>query len=92
MKGLAFAADGRLYGIAGGAPGTTHLFSYDPRSGGFLDLGNPRFDMKAPGIEQGIWWRGFQLGTLAASDDGRFIVMGEEEALSQLMIFPVQAK
>ena len=92
LKGLAFAADGRLYGIAGGAPGYSHLFSYDPLSGGFLDLGNPRFDMKAPGIEQGIPWRGFQIGTLAASEDGKFVVMGEEETLSQLMIFSVQEK
>jgi hypothetical protein len=92
VKGLAFAADGRLYGVAGGAPGYSHLFSYDPRSGSFLDLGNPRFEMKAPGIEQGIPWRGYQISTLAASEDGKFIILGEEESLSQLMVFPVQAK
>ncbi len=92
LKGIAFAADGLLYGVAGGAPGTSHLFSYDPVSGNYRDFGNPRFDMKAPGIEQGIAWRGFQLGTLAVSEDGKFVVMGEEETLSQLMVFPVQAK
>ncbi len=89
MKGLACAADGRIYGVTGGAPGYSHLFCYDPTTRNFTDLGNPRFEMKAPGIEQGIWWRGFQIGTLTATDDGRQIVMGEEEALSQLMVFPV---
>jgi hypothetical protein len=90
IKGMAFAADGKLYGVAGGAPGYSHLFSYDPKTGSFRDLGNPRFEMKAPGIEQGIWWRGFQIGTLAVSEDGKYVVMGEEEALSQLMVFPVE--
>ena len=89
MKGLAFGADGRIYGVAGGAPGYSHLFCFDPAAQNFVDLGNPRFEMKAPGIEQGIWWRGFQIGTLAATPDGRQIVMGEEETLSQLLVFPV---
>ena len=89
MKALAFAGDGRLYGVAGGRPGYAHLFSYEPGGKGFRDLGNPRFTMVAPGIEQGIFWRGFQIGTMAVSEDGRFVVMGEDEALSQLMVFPV---
>jgi hypothetical protein len=92
LKGMTFGADGRLYGISGGAPGYSHLFSYGPNGSGFLDLGNPRFTMVAQGIEQGIFWRGFQIGTIAASEDGRFIVMGEEEALSQIMVFPVEKK
>jgi hypothetical protein len=90
LRGLAFGADGRLYGVTGAAPGYTHLFVYDPTGRGFSDLGNPRFTMTEPGIEQGIAWRGFQIGTLAASEDGRYIVMGEDESLSQLMVFPVQ--
>jgi hypothetical protein len=90
LKGLAFAADGKLYGVAGATPGYTHLFSYDPKGEGYRDLGNPRFIMAEPGLEQGIFWRAFQIGTLAASQDGRYIVMGEEEALSQLMVFPVK--
>lgn len=88
LQALAFGRDGKLYGLAGGAPGYSHLFSYDENAG-FVDLGNPEFKMVAPGIEQGILWRGFQLGTLAASADGKYMVMGEDEALSQLMIFPV---
>jgi hypothetical protein len=54
-----------------------------------VDLGNPRFTMTEPGLEQGIAWRGFQIGSIAASEDGRTIVLGEEETLSQLMVFPV---
>ena len=89
IRGLAFAGKDKLYGIAGAPPGYVHLFSYDD-SKGYLDMGNPEFEMKAPGIEQGINWRGFQLGTIAASEDGKYVVMGEDESLSQLMIFPVE--
>lgn len=88
LQALAFGGDGKLYGLAGGAPGYSHLFTYDENAG-FVDLGNPEFNMVAPGIEQGILWRGFQLSTLAASADGKYMVIGEDEALSQLMIFPI---
>lgn len=88
MKGIAFGEDGRLYGVSGAAPGYAHVFIYDPESG-FTDFGNPQVPMKAEGIEQGIPWRAFQIGAVAASEDGRYIVMGEEESLSQLIIFPV---
>ena len=90
LKGLAFGADGKLWGVAGAAPGYAHLFSFDPNGQGFVDLGNPDFQMHAPGIEQGIAWRGYQFGAVAASEDGRWIVLGEEESLSQLMVFPVK--
>lgn len=89
LRGMCFGADGKLYGLAGALPGYAHLFSYDAKNEGFADMGNPQFILKAPGIEQGIEWRGFQLRTIAASDDGKYIVMGEDEALSQLLIFPV---
>jgi hypothetical protein len=89
LKGLAFGRDGKLYGVAGGAPGYSHLFRYDPRDG-FVDLGNPRFGMVGESLPTGILWRGFQISTLAVSEDGRFIVMGDDEVLSQLMVFPVE--
>lgn len=92
LKGLTFGKDGKLYGISGGAPGYIHLFSYSPGGAGFTDYGNPQFTMKAPGIEQGIDWRGFQLATITSSADGKYIVMGEEESLSQLLVFPVEVK
>ncbi|MFT3704338.1 MAG: hypothetical protein QM802_18360 [Agriterribacter sp.] len=91
LRGLAFGYDGKLFGIAGAAPGYAHLFSYEGGKQGFTDYGNPQFTMVAPGIEQGIDWRGFQLGTIAASEDGKYIVMGEDESLSQLLVFPVAA-
>jgi len=90
MPGLAFGKDGRLYGVTGRLPGYAHLFYYEPGGKGFVDLGNPRFTMVEPGIEQGIPWRGYQFATVAASEDGRWIVLGENEALSQLMIFPIE--
>ena len=89
LKGLTFAKDGKLYGIAGGSPGYAHLFSYDDESEGYLDMGNPEFKMVAPGIEQGILWRGFQLGTITSSEDGKYVIMGEDEDLSQLLVFAV---
>lgn len=89
LRGLCAGADGKIYGLTGALPGYVHLFAYDPAGAGFTDYGNPQFTMKAPGIQQGIEWRGFQLRTIAASEDGRYIVMGEDESLSQLMFFPV---
>lgn len=89
LRGLTFAYDGRLFGIAGALPGYAHLFSYEAGGEGFKDYGNPQFTMVAPGIEQGIDWRGFQLGTIASSEDGKYMVMGEDESLSQLLVFPV---
>lgn len=82
----AFARNGRLYGVSGGPPGYTHLFSWDAVRG-FLDYGNPIFAMREPGMEDAIAWRGFQIGSVAASEDGRYVVLGEREALSQLMVF-----
>lgn len=91
LRGLALSYDGRLFGIAGALPGYAHLFSFEASKQGFKDYGNPQFTMVAPGIEQGIDWRGFQLGTIASSEDGKYIVMGEDESLSQLLVFPVDA-
>lgn len=88
LRGLTFGKDGNLYGIAGASPGYAHLFRYNDREG-FKDYGNPEFEMIAPGLEQGIAWRGFQLGTITSSEDGKYIVMGEDESLSQLLVFPV---
>jgi hypothetical protein len=88
LRGLTFGKDGRLYGIAGALPGYAHLFSYNEKEG-YKDYGNPQFTMVAPGIEQGIDWRGFQLGSITSSPDGKYIVIGEDESLSHLLVFPV---
>lgn len=81
--------NGMLYGVAGASPGYAHLFSYHPQKG-FRDLGNPEFRMITPGLEQGINWRGFQIASMASSENGNYIIMGENEALSQLMVFPAE--
>jgi hypothetical protein len=89
LKGLGFAADGKLWGIAGGAPGYAHLFSYESARHSFADEGNPNFDLIGEGLVPGITWRGFQLSALAVSEDGRTVVLGDDEMLSQLMVFTV---
>ncbi len=89
LAGLAEGADDKIYGIAGDKSGYAHLFSYDEKNG-FKDYGNPEFEMAAPGIEQGILWRGFQLVTIASSEDGKYIVLGEDESLSQLLVFTIK--
>jgi hypothetical protein len=91
LRGLAYGRDGKLYGITGALPGYSHLFSYSEEVG-FHDYGNPEFKMAIEGIDDGINWRGFQLGTIASSEDGKYIVLGEDEALSQLLIFTVEEK
>ncbi|MDQ2775136.1 MAG: hypothetical protein M3Y57_09510 [Acidobacteriota bacterium] len=88
MEGIAFGDDGVLYGVTGGRPGYAHVFTYQTGNG-FTDFGNLVCPMTAPGIEQGIPWRAFQIATVTASEDGRYIVMGEDEALSQLMVMPI---
>jgi len=89
IKGLGFGSDGSLYGVAGGSPGYAHLFVRDPVRG-FDDLGIAEAEMRAPGLEQGIRWRGYQIGTVAVSEDKRYLVLGEEEALSQLLVLPLE--
>jgi hypothetical protein len=91
LRGLTFGRDGKLYGITGALPGYSHLFSYNTGDG-FYDYGNPEFPMAISGIEGGINWRGFQMGTIASSEDGKYIVIGEDEALSQLLIFTTEKK
>lgn len=89
LRGLTFAGDGRLYGIAGGMPGYGHLISYNAKEG-FRDFGNPEFQMVAEGMESPFLWRAFQMGAITTSEDGKYVVIGEDEALSQLLIFPVK--
>lgn len=90
IKGLAFAADGKLWGVAGSLPGYAHLFSYEPKTGDFKDFGNPNFPLVAPEIASEIVWRGFQFATVTTTEDGKYVLLGEEESQSQLMVFPAR--
>lgn len=87
IRGLAFGNDNKLYGIAGAPPGYTHFFSYDEKNG-FHDFGIPQFDM----VDPKIGWIGYNINTITPSGDGKYIVMGEGEDLSQLLIFVVERK
>jgi hypothetical protein len=89
LRSLTVAGDKRLYGIAGGMPGYGHLISYSPEEG-YRDFGNPEFLMVAEGMESPFLWRAFQMGAITTSDDGKYVVIGEDESLSQLLIFPVK--
>lgn len=91
LKALAYGRDGKLYGVAGGKPAETYMFTWT-ETNGFTVLGNPQFIMTAPGIEQGIEWRAFQIGSLAVSDDGKYMVIGENEDLSQILVFEIEEK
>jgi hypothetical protein len=92
IVGLAAGSDGKIYGVAGGPRGYAHVFSYDPaeNSKGFVDYGPPTFKMVSSGVlKHGIQWQGFNFATVISAENGNYIVMGENEALSQLLAFPV---
>jgi hypothetical protein len=89
MPGLAFGADGRLYGVAGALPGYAHFFVYNTRTGDYIDLGNPRVPLNVPEVASELPWRGYQIATVAATEDGSYILLGEDESLSQLLVIPV---
>lgn len=90
MPGLAFGADGRLYGVAGALPGYAHYFVYNTASGDFIDMGNPRVVLNVPELATDLYWRGFQISTVTVTQDGKYILMGEDETLSQLIVMPVE--
>jgi hypothetical protein len=91
MPGLAFGADGRLYGIAGALPGYAHYFVYNTATGDYIDMGNPHAPLNVPEIDSELAWRGYQIATVAVTQDGKYILMGEDESLSQLIVTPVEA-
>lgn len=82
IRGLAMGKDNKLYGVAGAPLGYTHFFSYDEKNG-FHDFGIPQFKM----AELDIGWIGYNINTITSSEDGKYIIMGEDESLSQLLIY-----
>jgi hypothetical protein len=71
--------DGRIYGVAGGLDGMSHLFVYDPRVGSLRDLG-----VCCATVEKG--WYGYNFGAMLSTPDGR-IVLGENDHMGCLFSY-----
>jgi hypothetical protein len=71
--------DGRLFGVAGGLDGMSHLFVHDPRVGSLRDLG-----VCCATLEKG--WYGYRFGAMLATPEGR-IVLGEDDYLGCLFSY-----
>jgi len=71
--------DGRIYGVAGGLDGMSHLFVHDPNAGSQRDLG-----VCCATVEKG--WYGYRFGAMLANEEGR-IVLGEDDHLGCLFSY-----
>jgi hypothetical protein len=71
--------DGRIYGVAGGLDGMSHLFVHDPRVGDLRDLG-----VCCATVEKG--WYGYRFGAMLATSEGR-IILGEDDHLGCLFSY-----
>lgn len=81
IAGLAFSAQGKLYGTGGDASDMARLFSYDPVNGaydllGFIDVNRPPY----------FAWQAYEIGDIVTGPDG-VIYMGENERISKLFLF-----
>jgi hypothetical protein len=80
IRGLAVAADGRLYGLAGEDKSVCTLFSYDPKGGGYTHYGPLDVD-ETPYYA----WSPQRFGAMAAGMDGT-LYLGEEDRRGHLFI------
>jgi hypothetical protein len=80
IRGLAVAADGRVYGVAGENKAVCTLFSYDSGAGGFTHYGPLEVD-ETPYYS----WRPHRFGAMAAGRDGT-LYLGEEDRRGHLFI------
>lgn len=71
--------DGRVYGVAGGREGMSHLFVHEPERGSLRDLG-----VCCTTVEKG--WYGYRFGAMLATPEGR-IVLGEDDHLGCLFSY-----
>lgn len=81
IRGLAFAPDGRLFGVGGDDDEMARLFSYDPRRGtyemlGFVDVNRRPHYM----------WQAYTIDAVAAGRDGT-IYLGQNERVSKLYLY-----
>jgi hypothetical protein len=83
LRCLTVGNDGRVYCMAGerSAARPCQAYCYDPRSGGFTDLGLLIVD-RSPHY----YWRGYQFDAMATGQDGT-IYFGESERRSHLFLF-----
>ncbi len=72
---------GRLYLVAGERIEPCRLFSFDPKGGGFRDLGVLAVD-RSPYYS----WRGYQFDSMATGPDGT-VYIGESERRSHLFLY-----
>ncbi len=78
IRGLAVAADGRLYGLAGEDQAICTLFSYDPQGGGYTHYGPLNVD-ETPYYA----WRPQRFGAMVTGLDGT-LYLGEEDRRGHL--------
>ena len=83
LRCLAVAPSGKVYVMAGerSAAKPCQCYCYDPREGGFEDLGLLIVD-RSPYY----YWRGYQFDAMAAARDGT-LYLGESERRSHLFLF-----
>jgi len=81
LRALTVGKDGRVYLVAGERFEPCRLFSFDPKGGGFRDLGVLAVD-RSPYYS----WRGYQFDSMTAGLDGT-IYIGESERRSHLFLY-----
>lgn len=74
-------SNGRVFMLAGERDEPCRLFSYDPKGGGFRDLGVLAVD-RSPYYS----WRGYQFDSMATGPDGT-VYIGESERRSHLFLY-----
>ena len=81
LRALTVGKNGLVYLVAGERDEPCRLFSYDPRGGGFRDLGVVAVD-RSPYYS----WRGYQFDSMATGPDST-IYLGESERRSHLFLY-----
>jgi outer membrane protein assembly factor BamB len=81
LRALTIGQDGRVYMVAGERIEPCRLFYFDPKEGGFHDLGVIAVD-RSPYYS----WRGYEFDSMATGADGT-IYLGESERRSHLFLY-----
>ena len=81
IRGLAFAKDGKLYGVGGADDEMARLFSYNPSDGTFEILGMVDVNRRPY-----YTWQAYVIGAIASGPDGT-LYLGQAERKSKLYLF-----